>query len=321
MDPDYYDLCKRALNGSLASASGASGSGSLSITNGLNVSLTVFWLSPNADQWGFDKSGKPAPGAPGYRLDPGESLPLTQLVAKTYFVVTTLATGAFCGVAWWDTSPPIPPTNFLISSLLLLRPGEIGDIPASSSNRLIPGDGPRVLVGSGLASNKSPLTREQYWRLSPDSYSLQAHESRTVSTTTTSGMETTSSEASTFATALGMTASSSAQFGWGQVSAAISASLSYSASTFQQVTLNSQTVNFVSSAPAPPDRPTLVLMWQVCDVITVFDPTTGEPKAATVSALLPQIGVSSPLSAAQPRDDAPYLSLEETLRGAPVVAR
>lgn len=321
MDPAYYNLCKQALNGRLASAGGTSGTGSLSITNGLNISLAVFWLSPGADQWGFDKKDRPAPGAPGYQLDPGQSVPLGQLVPKTYFVVTTLDTGAFCGVAWWDISPPIPPANFLISSLMLLRPGEIGDIPASSSDRLIPGDGPRVLVGSGLASNKSPVTREQYWRLSPDSYSLQAREARTVSTTTTSGMETTSSEARTFATALGMSAASTAEFGWGQISAAISASLSYSASTFQQVTLNSQTVNFVSSAPAPPEHPTLVLMWQVCDVITVFDATTGEPKAATISTLLPQIGVSSPLPEAPEPSDAPQMSLEEMQRGAPVVTK
>jgi hypothetical protein len=320
MDPAYYALCTEALAGTLASTD-ASGTQAITIKNGLNVDLAIFWLSPAADQWGYDaETSEWGPGSPGYALAPGQSLPLSDVAPKTYFLVTAAQSGAFSAVAWWDTDPS-PPTDTVVTSLSLLRPGELGDLPASTTSRPIPGDGPRVLVGSGQSSlNNAPVTREQYWRLSSDSYSLQPSESRTVSSTTSSGMETTSSDSSTFATALGVSSSATAKFGWGQVSASVSASLSYSSSTFQQVTLNSQTVNFVSLSVEPPSEPTLVLMWQICDVITVFDPTTKEPAASTVSLLLPQIGVSTSLATLPTLQAPSSLSVEEMARAAPTVS-
>lgn len=303
----YTDLCVMALNGELTSSDSTTTTGSLTITNGLPIALTIFWLSPTGEQWGWDDQNQRfARGTPGYQLAASDSSQIASfdtapLPDGSYFVLTTVDTGAFVAVAPWDsTASPRWANPAAVDNMSLLLPGELGPPPSSTATRIIPGDGPRVLVGIGQATAGGPtVTREQYWRLSSDSYSMQAGDQRVSSITTTSGMESTSSSESAFSSALGLTTSASGSIGWASISASISANLSYSSSSFQQVTLNSQTLSYIQLTPVPPSEPVLVLFWQICDIITVID-SAGKIAASTVTALDPAIGRIEPLNIPEP---------------------
>jgi hypothetical protein len=133
------------------------------------------------------------------------------------------------------------------------------------------------------------VTREQFWHCTGESYSLAPGESRTVSYTATHGMQESSSDSETTNASVGVSASA----GWGPFSASVSASLSESSTTSQQLTVSTQTTSFVSSSYVNlGEHSELNLFWQLTDIATVYD-STGLPLSSVVSGEAPTL-VSGP---------------------------
>lgn len=157
-------------------------------------------------------------------------------------------------------------------------PGRIGAYPVPNSSIPIPPNSPLVMVACAKLPNKRFVTREQFWLRQPDSFSLAASEERTVSITVSRGLQRTSSQTDTFATAIGTTTGA----GWGPVSASISANLSYSATSFQQVTVSEETTVYeAKTLKNGQPHPVMFLIWQLIDVITVY--SADEVPLATIS--------------------------------------
>jgi hypothetical protein len=258
----------------------------LAIKNALPIPLRVLWLSTDGQHWGYNpETAKFQDGLPGYELGVGREVTVADVPAGYFFLLADGASGAFAAVVGGTDGSLVD-----ITSADLLDPGDVGPIPQPRGDRLVPGHAPRVLVGCGrLTSGRSAgksTAREQYWALSGDSYSLAPKEKRTISFTQVAGMESTTSQQTTLADSLGL----DAQAGWGPISVSLSASLSTASSTFQQVTLTNQTTNFVSHEVTNDSEtdPVLVLVWQVVDVVTVYN-KAGVPEATATSLLSPPI--------------------------------
>jgi hypothetical protein len=295
MNHDYA----RALAGSLTSSGRPETErpGAFRITNELCVPLTLSWIEQHGAQWGFERAGRAAPGEPGHLLPGGQQVSMIETLDGYWWTLTTARSGAFAALAGRQASAEATYTGteqVTIEAVDLVPPNALGHPPRSSAQRLVPGSSPRVLVACGMAPSEAPgsaISREQYWQLSGDSYSLVPAERRTVSFTETTGMESTTSTQETVAKSLGMSISA----GWGPVSASVSASLSSSSTTFQQVSLSSEATTFVSrEVENRSDVVELVLVWQLVEVITIFE-LDGLPLASTISSLNPAIVQSNPL--------------------------
>jgi hypothetical protein len=282
LDP-VRPLYDRALRGNLESHPSGDRN-QFVVVNALGVTLRMYYASPRALQCGYDATaGRWDEGAPGLEL-PGNAVPIVvdEVRDHSHFVLRLNATGAFAAVVAKSGEQT---AALRIGPSHLFEPGELGPIPAWKKERPIPPDSPRVLVGVGVLANGNTVTREQFWRLAPDSYTLAPGEKVTDSLTLVSGMETTSSREATIEAALDMSVSG----GWGPVSAALSASLSTSSTTFQQVTVNQQTTNFKSiERDNTGDEVVTWLVWQLTEVLTISDPT-GAVLASIVSAMQPPV--------------------------------
>ncbi|HEU4701192.1 MAG TPA: hypothetical protein VFS37_01830 [Conexibacter sp.] len=286
-------IYSEALEGRLASSDDGNAC-DFTIRNDLCVPLALAWLSEHGEQWGFDpQTGRCEDGAPVHPIRPSGQVLLPGAQDGYWWLLTTQRSGAFVGVVGKGQEDPRRPrfvgsAQVAVSPDDLVAPNALGPPPEPSVETIVPGDSPRVLVGCGMALAGTPgvvVTREQFWQLTGDSYSLVRGERRTISYTETVGMETTSSTSETVATSLGMSAS----VGWGPVSTSVSASLSTSSTTFQQVSLSSERTTFVSrDMENRGDGTLLVLVWQMADVITVFE-AQGKPAGSVVSSINPTI--------------------------------
>jgi hypothetical protein len=198
------------------------------------------------------------------RLRPNQNAEVKGAYATMYFLVTNALSGAF--MAAFKASPGGKDISFTCH--LLTTAGRIGPFPQPYTNLLIPPNSPLVLIACARLPGNKIITREQGWVRQPDSFSLAPNEKRTVSLTVTRGLQRTSSSSETFSTAIGMSGSA----GWGPVSASVSSSLSYTSTSFQQVTISEETSvyeskEFQSSLP----EPSMFLVWQLVDVITVYN--------------------------------------------------
>lgn len=280
MDPVVAD----ALAGTLCSSGATTNQQDTSISNASDVDLTLYWLSPTGTQCGYDKvSGTFAEGLPGYVLGSGDSAPLADVPDGTYFLLRAAHSGAFAAVVTKEGTPP--GSGFVVDCGSFLDPGVAGPVPKPTQDRPIPVDSPRVLVGCGSLANGATVAREQYWHLTADSYSLAPGETVTTSLTQTSGMESTSSDQTTLSASLNVSASA----GWGPVSASVSAALSRSSTTFQQVTVSEQQTAFRSlQRTNGGDSVATFFVWQLIDVVTIFA-SDGRPEGSIVTGVQPVV--------------------------------
>ncbi|HEX8396556.1 MAG TPA: hypothetical protein VF644_03975 [Pyrinomonadaceae bacterium] len=186
--------------------------------------------------------------------------------------------------------PVEPFTN--ITADLISDQNDIGPIPQPTKDIIIPPNSPSVVVGQGKASNGNPITREQSWQRMPESYTIATGQTRTVGSSTTSGMTQTTSDQITVSSSI----SSSASAGWGPISASVSASLSQSSTSMHSLTVSEQNTNYESSTLTRSETETTALMilrWQICDTINILDASgttpTYAPIASIVSLLLPSV--------------------------------
>ena len=226
-----------------------------------------------------------------------------------YLVMTSSLSGSFISAYALTTTE----TQYTVDNSVLAEPNDIGSIPQPTTSVLVPVNSPLVMVAISTitpdgGSSTNYITREQYWNLQGDSYSLSMGESRTVSYTIVSGRQTTSSTQDTVGASIGV----DAHAGWGPISAGISASLNAESTTFQQVSVNEQTTSYMSDTVTNSgDDDLVVLRWQMTDVITVFSPSY-QPLASIVSGLNPIIVKSYGISGLLSSDVRPALVARKT---------
>jgi hypothetical protein len=269
MNPSYA----AALNGTLTSPTGGNPVSGCQIYNNLPCTIQAYFI----DSSGFHQYLG--------TINSNSNAPLSNACIGDYYLFILPVSGSFICVVQIVTGV----TSYYVTNTQLTDPNDIGPIPQPNKTVLIPPNSPLVLVACGTVPptppSKTPpaasnyVTREQYWSLQGDSYSIVPGETRTISFTVTSGKQQTSSEQATVAASLGMSAGG----GWGPVSASISASLNMSASVFQQVTISEQASTYVSDVVTNnSESPILALRWQMVDVLTIFA-TGGMPLSAVSS--------------------------------------
>ncbi|MGW8353305.1 hypothetical protein [Streptomyces wedmorensis] len=298
------DTYQAALDGTLASPPKEAMAHVL-IINDTSIPLDIFYVDQSANLCGLDVDGAWIAGLPGITLGPdGDTVVITgDCWADSYWVAKSHYSGAFAAAL----QNPGGKSTLTFSGFDLLDPNNIGPIPEPSPDILIPQDSPSVLVATGLVQHgttvRTPVdttlieqaglgvavTREQFWHCMGESYSLAPGETRTVSYSVTQGMQESSSESETTNASVGVSVSA----GWGPFSASVSASLSESSTTTQQLTVSTQTTSFVSSTYQNlSEQPELNLLWQLTDVVTVYD-KDGRPLVSVISGEAPSV-VSGP---------------------------
>jgi hypothetical protein len=271
-----------ALQGLLASPSSQGAAVTVQFQNQLQVGLDLYWL----DQLGNRIEA-------GFHLAPAGSQANCPVNVGDWFLAICQLTGSFvCVVTITATD-----TNYIIDDTALARANDVGPVPAPTSEIPLPPDSPRVLTAAALtpappAPAAAVIVRESFWQRSDESYSLGVEEEAKWSLTTFTGRETTSSDEETVSKSL----SASISGGWGPVSASVSASLTSTSRSSQQVTVQNTQTKFVElTATNTAKNPIMVLKWNLVDVITVFtiQGSAISPSSSIISTLPPTI-VSPP---------------------------
>ena len=272
MNSDYI----AALNGTLKSTKNGINLAKIDLRNFCGIPIRLVWVNELGDHVDYGV------------IQPGQASTILATTTNYKYIIQSALSGGFMFVYTPTVEDAHQPNNLNPSALT--DPNDIGPFPKRTSTILIPQDSPLVMVACAPAYNGNYITREQYWKRQPDSFSLASGEKRVVSVTTTHGMQKTSSSSETIAAAVG----SSVNGGWGPVSASISASLNVSASFFQQVTVNEETSVYESKElhyDAKDDQPKSVtyFVWQLMDIITVYDKRNSQPIASVSSGEAPSI--------------------------------
>lgn len=241
-------------------------------------------------------------------VEPGANGPVSGTDGD-FLVVASALSGSFISAYSLNTGE----TTYTVDNSVLTEPNDIGSIPQPTTEILVPVNSPLVMVAISTVtpsgtSTSNFITREQYWNLQGDSYSLTVGESRTVSYTIVSGRQTTSSTQDTVGASIGV----DAHAGWGPISAGISASLNAESTTFQQVSVNEQTTSYMSDTVTNSGQDdVVVLRWQMTDVITIYSPSY-QPLASIVSGLNPIIAKTYDLSDLSATEVRPALVARRT---------
>lgn len=268
-----------ALQGELASPFGQPTISTVNLINPLPLSVNLSWFDADSNLIYFTT------------VPAGATLTYNNLISsQTWFMPTLAATGSFIGV--FQTATGV--SSYTVS--LDASPNDIGPLPEPTTDIIIPPDGPRVLIAIGTAANGNVVVREQYWERMSQSYSLAAGETRTYSTTTTEGSQSTTSEQATVAESLGLSATA----GWGPISASVSSSISRSTTAFQSYTVSDRVSSYVSDTVTNPGTSaSTFFVWQLTDVVTVF--------SAGGTALSGMIMGENPLITSGPWDQSAQL--------------
>lgn len=255
-------LYSQAMSGSLNSPQQTPGTNiHITFTNSLPIPVLLFWVDSKGNQLASGLGV--ADGIPGmvFQILSGSTTPGMMLYGN--YVVTTANTGSF--VAVLEVKPE--KVQAFITTDILTHPNDIGMPPVPDKTTLIPNDSPRVLIACGRLPNNNIIMREQYWKRAADSYSLAPASHHTIGSIVTKGLEKTSSTEKSISEALGMNASA----GWGAFSASISASLSASSTTTQQVSTSTKTTQYETlQLSNETDTTKIYLKWQLMDVFTIF---------------------------------------------------
>jgi hypothetical protein len=250
--------------------------------NQLDVPVRLYWLDGEGRQLAAGQGL--SQGMIGQLLDiqPKTEVSLPNALSGHYLSVTASSGALVCAL----DAPKTVVTVHTIDAAMLTSPNDIGPFPAPSPSMLIPVDSPSVLVGCGVVAGGNIVTREQYWHRTSESFALAPKQTHTIGFSSTRGMQETTSEQSTVATSLGLSASA----GWGPISASVSASLSATSTSFQQVTVTEETTHYETIVLSnPSDKTQYFLKWQLMDVVTVFD--KGNQRTPLASIVLAQAPV------------------------------
>ena len=264
-----------------------------------------------------------SPLTEGQYIQPrGGILKQTHLVVGDCQIFTCAATGAFVGAKLvedvctdkkyekysinpstqdWNDVPVAATVRTALSSGEpgLIDPNDIGGLPIPRGSTLIPSDSGKFVVGAGLfdlpppKSKKVVLIHEQFWRRSPSSFTMAPKSKKSVALVITTGRTETTSTCEQIKANLGIDVSG----GWGPVTASMSASLEYGASTNRvvsvtetsQVTVEDQYENDLLN------RQMLFLYWNLVDayVFVDFDMNSTTKPVFTVLGLIESVQTPS----------------------------
>lgn len=267
-------LYQEALDRTLKSLAPAGDSSVLTFTNGLPISILPAWVRSDGTL-----EVKPEVAAGGVCT-------FTASYVGYAYVFLTADSGAFV-CAYRQASDKA--ASVTIGPSLLCEPNDVGKRPEPTDARPIPLDSQPVLVGVGIMDRKTnvviSVSRQQFWRLTQDSITLAPGEHRLMSFEEKDGMQQTSSNEKTVTGSFGATAGA----GWGPVSVKISASLSSTSTTMQQVVFNKETTKIqeVTLDNKGNKNAVMHLRWQLMDVITIFKNI--EPAASVISGISPTL--------------------------------
>jgi len=290
MNPIY----QQALNGTLSSPGGVASSQNLLNVCMISVDILrcnsdttltlVQTLSPNATVNANSWAG----------------------MVNDYYVIQSTLTGAFMMVVQLLSNSTDPVD---ISQDMLCNPNDIGEIPQPSQNFLLPPNTPGVVVGIGLLpGSQLVITREQFWARSGDSYSLGPGETREISFTQTSGMQNTSSSQDV----VNKSINASGSVGWGPFSASVSAALSSSSTTMQQVSVTEESTSYVAQKfyNAPGEESVMVLKWELTDTIYGFSITNNYAPSFSVQTVQTPVAISSLVASAIPAGETAKIEVQ-----------
>lgn len=227
------------------------------IRNDLPLSIDVYGFNPAAGAVQARFAGTVDPGDVG-------KFPIVDPFVR----VLLTASGAIVSMTP-RTEQVTTPTTIIVDALILTGPFMISPPPQISQERLMPPDSQPWAVGVGewvTASDdgnvRITFTREQFWRKSPESFSLPPKSFVQKTMTQVSGRTGTSSTSEQIRAELGMSVSA----GWGPFSAAASASLSASSQRTDTVTIHEGSSvaidQFISNDTA---APVVVCFWQLIE--------------------------------------------------------
>ncbi|WP_435818903.1 hypothetical protein [Kitasatospora cineracea] len=293
MNEDY----QKAIDGTLVSVP-SGGNESLTFHNMTSLTLVLYFVGG---------SGEHVVAAPlqGTNI-PGKEGGVATVVSEqgVYWLAASADTGGFVTVY---EDPGVGDADVYVTDWDLLEPNDIGTVPVPDPEAgiLVPADSPRVVVGCGLVETDHPLApnvviREQFWQRMPNSYSVAPGETKEYAYTITSGKQETSSQLST----LEASVSASAGVGWGPVSATVSASLSTTSTTFQQLTVTEETTSYVSeqySLDPKAEAPETMLCWQLTDVVSIWPWSGSAPLSVLATGTSPMV-VSGPYTQPDPAE-------------------
>lgn len=256
------------------------------ISNLLSIPVFLYYYDPSAN----DPS---TPQGMAKILPNTKDFPLNKFSIGTNggFTVEALPSGAWIvefGESDFKPKGTSQPNDYVytLSIAVITNPNDIGAYPEPSGKILIPEDSKRILVGYGTTFNNNAITREQYWKRSADSFVLAPKETYTIGFSTTSGMQKTTSEQESISKSLG----ASASMGWGPISASLSASLTVNSTTFQQITVSEETTRYTTiNITNDQTYPLMYLVWQIIDVITIFDSGNFAALSTIISAQAPAV--------------------------------
>ena len=175
---------------------------------------------------------------------------------------------------------------------------DIGAPPSPTTAQLLPPNPDHVVKAivpysfqdSSNNTIERVIIREQYWRRSPESYSLAPGQSLSLSVTEKTGVDTTSSTSVEVGLELGMEVSGKQKFGWGEVAAKITGKLETKAKYAQQVVISSEeTVQTTQTWTNTGPNAKLYLVWELIDEYTIVTPNKGNIRAVFSLALEPTI--------------------------------
>ena len=246
------ELTTLALAGHLVSPA-EGGLFTCTITNQLDVPLDGYVVQQNARQ--VYRRTIPAGGSVSANPQDG-----------AHWVFRSAPTGSFACVITFASGT----TSYVIDDASLTAPNDIGPLPRPNSQMVVPCASQSVMVGCGRLPTENHCCREQFWSLIGKSYCLAVGESSVVNSTLTTGVQSTSSSEQTVSASV----TGSAQAGWGPTSASISASLQGSNTVNQQLSVSAQTTRYISDKLENKGSSTaMVLMWQLRDIVYVYDRT------------------------------------------------
>ena len=175
--------------------------------------------------------------------------------------------------------------EYIVRESLLTLPNSIGKFPEPIARRLLPQDSPRVIVGSGFTPlpSRYNILREQYWHRTNESVVLAPGESKTLSWTQKSGMQSTTSKEDEIAKNFGVSVSA----GWGPIGASVSAGLNTRSRSFQEYAITEERTKYQSVTLSNGTMSVQMwLRWALTDVLTIFHATGREPPPKTVSTIV-----------------------------------
>jgi hypothetical protein len=239
----------------------------VTLSNKIPIVMFYYLVTSAGDHAGWnDTTKKFEVGYPAIAIGGNASRVLAGVLSLgDVLLLTSASTGAFVGLLS-VTQGQVDGAALEITGKIFSAPNDIGRTPVPTATTIIPPDSTHVMVGYGTLPNSNLLIREQYWRRMPESCSVAPGQTKELSYTTTTGMESVTSTQEEVAASVGASVSG----GWGPISASVSMNLSKNSTTFQQVTCMQETVVYTSDKiENKASTPSMYLFWQLMDLITV----------------------------------------------------